>query len=74
MCLTLLYVAFCVLSASKELPFVLPDVKAYASRLAYLGFDQSQDFIIVFPRSDSQIVSDGLGLTNSPTSISGDSG
>lgn len=55
----MLYYTFYVLNASKELPFVLPDVKISASRLAYSGFDLSQDFIIVFPRSDSQIVMTG---------------
>ncbi|MFB2771906.1 hypothetical protein ACE1AT_21850 [Pelatocladus sp. BLCC-F211] len=59
MCLTMLYFTSCVLNASKQLRFVLPDVKISASRLAYLGFDLSQDFTIVFPRSDLQIVLTG---------------
>jgi hypothetical protein len=44
------------LITSKQLRFVLPDVRGYVARPTYLSFDFSLDLIIVFLRSDFGIV------------------
>jgi hypothetical protein len=56
MSLTGLYLVSCVLTTSKQLRFVLPDVRGYVARPTYLSFDFSLDLIIVFLRSDFWIV------------------
>ena len=56
MSLTSLYLVSCVLITSKQLHFVLPDVRGSVARPTYLSFDLSLDLIIVFLRSDFWIV------------------
>ncbi len=56
MSLTGIYLVSCVLITSKQLRFVLPDVRDYVARPTYLSFDISLDLIIVFLRSDCWIV------------------